>query len=514
MGILHKDCPRCATTVATYITHCECGFSFDGNEDADPAARLEALVEEERLYEEYLAARAKQAIAAAADAEAAMFEEPDLYYKSTDAEKAIATRDAVLAELNQQKLRTAEILATIEAVKTGFRKVHVLQPHVHKHPEQKPVEPTPAVSTLKAAAKPLVAVPPVIIPPTAPPEPAPAMDGGSAENAGAVFPPVVADLSRAKADDTRAYTAKLEEILMGAKRRSKMPEPVADVVPLLLPAPRASMQPANDRPSAKNVNVVPVPEAAIPATRVATPPPSLSPEEELERAAKAVRSRATEMATRHGVVSADTPPRATPGVTTHADHAGAVNNKTQPKSAASPSQVVASNPSETAQMADTAPTAETKPEPVETVASAETDSPAAPKEPATYTDTRQQMRARHARTAKTQHGKRDPRPVDTHILTNAPSSPAPFISDHPSAVFRTVQAAKAEKIVQAAKAKMTTGLNRCPYCSATHPPAITRCGCGYLFEASFDLPELVLNAKERAELIEGTYQIKRPKPPG
>ena len=64
MGIYHKDCPRCATTVATYISRCECGFSFDGNEEADPAARLEALIEEERLYEEYLAARAKQAMAA------------------------------------------------------------------------------------------------------------------------------------------------------------------------------------------------------------------------------------------------------------------------------------------------------------------------------------------------------------------------------------------------------------------------------------------------------------------
>lgn len=89
-----------------------------------------------------------------------------------------------------------------------------------------------------------------------------------------------------------------------------------------------------------------------------------------------------------------------------------------------------------------------------------------------------------------------------------------FISDHPSAVFRAAQAAKAEKIVQAAKAKKASGPNHCPYCSAMHPPETMRCGCGFLFEKSFELPELALNAKERAELFEGTYQIKRPKPAG
>lgn len=460
VGIHHKDCPRCATTVATYISRCECGFSFDGHEDTDPAARLEALIEEERLYEEYLAARAKQAIAAAADAEAAMFEESDFYYKSTDAEKAIATRDAVLAELNQQKLRTAEILATIEAVKTGFRKVHVLKPHAHKHPEQKPLEPTPIVFTPKATAKPRVAAPPTITPPSAPPGPA-----------------VVADALRAKTDDTNAYTAKLEEILMGAKRRSEVPEPVADAVPLLLPAP---MRAASDRQPAKTADIVLIPEAAIPAARASTPSLSLSPEEELERAAKAVRSRATEMATRHGVAGGGTP-----------------------------SPMVAAVPSEA-------------------VASARMDSPAAPKKPATHTDAHQQMRARHARTARIQRSKRDRYPVDTQVLTTAPSGPAPatlpptqevvmpeiFISDHPSAVFRAAQAAKAEKIVQAAKAKKASGPNHCPYCSAMHPPETTRCGCGFLFEASFELPELALNAKERAELFAGTYQIKRPKPAG
>jgi hypothetical protein len=310
---------------------------------------------------------------------------------------------------------------------------------------------------------------------------------------------------------------------MGAKRRSEVPEPVADAVPLLLPAPQAPMRAASDRSSAN-------PEAAVPATGVAASPPPTSPEEELERAAKAIRSRATEMATRHGVASADTPPRATPGMTTHADRTGTTktNNRTQSKGAAIPSQVVAPESNKVARAAGTAPTIVAKPEPVEMVTSAVTDSPATPKKSPDYPGTHQQTRARHARTAKIQRNKRGRHPADTQVLTNAPSGPAPlpllptqavaipepFVSDHPSAVFRTAQAAKAEKIVQAAKTNKAAGPNHCPYCSATHPPETERCGCGYLFEASFDLPELVLNAKERAELIAGTYQIKRPKPPG
>ncbi len=66
MAIYHKDCPRCAATVATYISRCACGFSFDEAENTDSTHEQEAAAEEERLYEEYLAARARQASVAAA----------------------------------------------------------------------------------------------------------------------------------------------------------------------------------------------------------------------------------------------------------------------------------------------------------------------------------------------------------------------------------------------------------------------------------------------------------------
>ncbi|MBI5611872.1 MAG: hypothetical protein HY942_02205 [Gammaproteobacteria bacterium] len=60
MAIYHKDCPQCAAAVATYVRRCACGFSFRDTEQAE-AQDLEAIAEEELLYQEYLAARARQA---------------------------------------------------------------------------------------------------------------------------------------------------------------------------------------------------------------------------------------------------------------------------------------------------------------------------------------------------------------------------------------------------------------------------------------------------------------------
>ena len=77
MAIQHKDCPRCGSTVGNYIIRCECGFSFDYLDDTDPTQRLEAMAEEERLYEDYLSARALQAIAEAAEARSAVLKDPN-----------------------------------------------------------------------------------------------------------------------------------------------------------------------------------------------------------------------------------------------------------------------------------------------------------------------------------------------------------------------------------------------------------------------------------------------------
>ncbi|OGI43194.1 MAG: hypothetical protein A2150_05695 [Candidatus Muproteobacteria bacterium RBG_16_64_11] len=66
MAIYHKDCPQCAAAVATYVRRCACGFSFRDFEQAD-AQDLDAIAEEEQLYQEYLAARARQASLAASE---------------------------------------------------------------------------------------------------------------------------------------------------------------------------------------------------------------------------------------------------------------------------------------------------------------------------------------------------------------------------------------------------------------------------------------------------------------
>lgn len=61
MSIFQKVCPKCAAVHSTKSSHCSCGYSFDEEELSVSKLSDEMLAEEEALYEEYLAVRAKQA---------------------------------------------------------------------------------------------------------------------------------------------------------------------------------------------------------------------------------------------------------------------------------------------------------------------------------------------------------------------------------------------------------------------------------------------------------------------
>jgi hypothetical protein len=122
LAISHKDCPSCGTTVSNYITRCACGYSYENLEEEDPTQRLQATAEEERLYLQYLAARAKQAIAEAAEARANASSDPANDVWATRVEQTEATRAAVMAELHQQKIRNSEIAAAIEEANVNTTK--------------------------------------------------------------------------------------------------------------------------------------------------------------------------------------------------------------------------------------------------------------------------------------------------------------------------------------------------------------------------------------------------------
>lgn len=68
MSIFTKDCPQCAETNAAYAVRCKCGFAFNADDGADSQTEEEIAAEEEKLYQEYLAARARQASGTTDDA--------------------------------------------------------------------------------------------------------------------------------------------------------------------------------------------------------------------------------------------------------------------------------------------------------------------------------------------------------------------------------------------------------------------------------------------------------------
>jgi hypothetical protein len=65
MSIFHKDCPQCAARHSITALHCTCGHCFEPERIEGTAEALALLLQEEKLYLEYLNARADQARARA-----------------------------------------------------------------------------------------------------------------------------------------------------------------------------------------------------------------------------------------------------------------------------------------------------------------------------------------------------------------------------------------------------------------------------------------------------------------
>ncbi len=109
MTIFTKDCPQCADTNAAYAVRCRCGFVF-GADAAGAEAQTEAEIalEEENLYQEYLAARAKQANSTADYAARVAAALPTDQARLKAAEDAKATAECAQAELEVQTTPAVE----------------------------------------------------------------------------------------------------------------------------------------------------------------------------------------------------------------------------------------------------------------------------------------------------------------------------------------------------------------------------------------------------------------------
>ncbi|TDJ65351.1 MAG: hypothetical protein E2O37_04885 [Proteobacteria bacterium] len=109
MSIFTKDCPQCAETNAAYAVRCRCGFVFSADAaDAEAQTGADIALEEEKLYQEYLAARAKQANSTANDTARLVATQPADQAKLKDAEDAKAVAEGAQTEFEVQTTPVVE----------------------------------------------------------------------------------------------------------------------------------------------------------------------------------------------------------------------------------------------------------------------------------------------------------------------------------------------------------------------------------------------------------------------
>jgi hypothetical protein len=153
LSIFSKECPQCAATGPADASRCGCGYLFDPYlvDDAQRTLGL-AVKEDEKLYEEYLAARAVQA------AEAAKTEAAEQGAKSWRTKLAAqATKAAKGVARQQVRLAVKTIRAAPGAVATAkaarIRKAEAAPPVSGRHltPSKKPGATFRAAQAAKAA---------------------------------------------------------------------------------------------------------------------------------------------------------------------------------------------------------------------------------------------------------------------------------------------------------------------------------------------------------------------------
>lgn len=102
MSIFEKVCPQCASSSPVHAVSCDCGYFFDPEHAGE-----EHLLQEERLYRDYLAARLVQAEAALTVARTEAAADPENQVKAAQALLAEQALNATRAELRELAVRNA-----------------------------------------------------------------------------------------------------------------------------------------------------------------------------------------------------------------------------------------------------------------------------------------------------------------------------------------------------------------------------------------------------------------------
>lgn len=119
MNIFTKDCPACTASHPIHATRCGCGYCFAPEKSDSVTQDLEAIAQEERLYRDYLAARAEQAHHAWQVARTAAAIDPFNTIKAAEALRAKQVALAARAELEAQDARAKTVGARIKVVRSN-----------------------------------------------------------------------------------------------------------------------------------------------------------------------------------------------------------------------------------------------------------------------------------------------------------------------------------------------------------------------------------------------------------
>jgi hypothetical protein len=150
-NIYQKTCPQCATNNASDASHCRCGYAFSRSGATGGGDQLD----EERLYTDYLAARAKQAAEAAIAAQGAHKADPNHVDKASDAATAVAVAEEARNALAVQQAR----LNALSGGPAPARVAPSVTPPTSHAVTRTPVAPT-------QAPRPRVAAPPPVARPS------------------------------------------------------------------------------------------------------------------------------------------------------------------------------------------------------------------------------------------------------------------------------------------------------------------------------------------------------------
>lgn len=103
----NRSCPQCGARAAANAEQCRCGHRFNSTESFAPT------LEEERLYQEYLAARTRQAVRTAIVAQTAHKADPNDPKKAAQAEQSVHEAESARVALAQQNAKVLQLVETI-----------------------------------------------------------------------------------------------------------------------------------------------------------------------------------------------------------------------------------------------------------------------------------------------------------------------------------------------------------------------------------------------------------------